>query len=103
MILVSAEQEMADRVARAFRTLDAGFLAGLEPAERAAQYRARDELYRYAQRLWDHLKASVRAQHGPDIDFIDSDQGASAAAVIYDLAGELFTTAFEAQADDPDA
>jgi hypothetical protein len=69
---------MAGILAHAFRAADAGFLARLGAAEQDQQARARDELYQYTRRLWDHVKARARDEHGPDWDITAGDPAASA-------------------------
>lgn len=81
-----------------FHDLDAAALAGLAPAARAAQTRARKALWLYADAMWDAAKASGLCPADiPEYNCI---------AALRDAALELYGTARQAQAnageDEPD-
>lgn len=85
------DQFKAIDLADGFHDQDVAALARLTAAGRAEQLRAREQLYRYIDAIWDHIKATHRGE-----DNLASDPAYSAVAGMRDLTGELHSNAVDA-------
>jgi hypothetical protein len=87
-------QEKALDLAEAFDDADRSGLERLDGHGRAEQERLRTAFYLYVDALWDHAKATARAQA--------ADPAYSGVAAMRDLAAELLATVHEAQVSSRD-
>jgi hypothetical protein len=83
-------------LADAFHDHDQAALEQMTPAERAGQERIREGLYRYADRLWDDVKASTRDRAGAGWNAAD-DPAYSGVAGMRDLTAELLAAVRDAR------
>lgn len=87
------DQFKALDVADGFHDQDKAALARLTPADRAEQRRIREQLWRYTDQMWAHVKAHSGVEAPAD------DPAFSAVAGMRDLTSELCRTAEQASAD----
>jgi len=95
MAVDGTEPFKAIDLADGFHDEDMAALDRLDPAGRAGQLQLRHQLWRYADAMWDHIKARHRG-NGGDLPLLADDPAYSAVAGIRDLAAELQAHAAEA-------
>jgi hypothetical protein len=89
------DQFKAIDLADGFHDQDVAALARLTAPGRAEQIRAREQIYRYVDAIWDHIKASR-----PGGGDLASDPAYSAVAGMRDLLNEMYSNAHDAAAGD---
>jgi hypothetical protein len=87
------DQFKALDVADGFRAHDQAALARLTAAARAEQRRIREQLWRYTDEIWNHVKAHSGVEAPAD------DPSFSAVAGLRDLTSDLCRSAEQASAD----